>query len=68
MKVIKDICKIPLCFEDILQKIFNHYDLDMSVNQYVLVGSTIKSYLSYLYDKGEIDFIFSNNKMLWQIK
>ncbi len=68
IKVIKNICKIPLCFEDILQKLFNYYELDMGVNQYVLVGSTLRSYLSYLYDKDEMDFMFDNNKLIWKIK
>ena len=38
----------------------------MNENQYVLVGSTIKSYLSYLYDNNKLSYEFKNNKMLWK--
>ena len=53
-------------FEEILQSVFNHYNLVMDVNQYVLIGSTVKSYLSYLCDKGKINYEFNDNKMIWK--
>ena len=53
-------------FLDILQKIFNDYELIMNTNQYVLIGSTIKSYLSYLKDGNKINYEFKENKMLWK--
>ena len=37
----------------------------MDDNQHVLVGSTIKSYLSYLYDDGRVKAEFIDNEMLW---
>lgn len=58
-------CRQPLCFEDILQKLFTHYGLTMDFNQYVLVGSTTRSYLSYLHDKGALDAAFESNRLLW---
>lgn len=60
------VCKEPLCFEDVLQKIFTHYGLTMDFNQYVLVGSTIRSYLSYLLDQGTLSANFENSRLLWQ--
>ncbi len=59
------ICKVPVCFEDILQQLFNNFGLIMNYQQYVLVGSTVRSYLSYLKDSGQINAIFDNNKLLW---
>lgn len=59
-------CENAITFEDILKKIFDKYDLSMNVNQYVLVGSTVRSYLSYLYDERKICFEFSDNKMYWK--
>ncbi len=63
---IKEICKTPLNFEIILQKLFAHYGLNMTFEQYVLVGSTVRSYLAWLRDKGELDVEFSDNMMLWK--
>ena len=61
-----DICKEPICFENILQRLFSDYDLKMSFEQYVLVGSTVRSYLSWLKDNGRLDAIFHNNMLLWK--
>ena len=65
-KILK-ICENPITFENILKKIFDEYQLVMNENQYVLVGSTIKSYLTYLCDKEKIKAEFKDNKMLWKI-
>ena len=64
--VILGFCGEPLCFEDLLQKVFAHYQLVMDFNQYVLVGSTVRSYLSYLLDKGALRADFENSRLLWQ--
>ena len=52
-------------FEDILKSIFDMYKIDINTNQYILIGSTIKSYLSYLYDENKISYSFKDNKMIW---
>lgn len=62
---IVDICKEPLCFEAILQRLFTDYGLTMNFEQYVLVGSTVRSYLSWLKDSGRIAARFENNNLLW---
>lgn len=63
---IYSLCGKGLTFETILQAIFDDYGLTMNPNQYVLVGSTVRSYLSYLYDNGKVCFEFRDNKMYWQ--
>lgn len=63
---ILDICRQPHCFESILQKLFDYYALSMSYEQYVLVGSTVRSYLAWLKDAGRLTGIFENNMLLWQ--
>lgn len=60
------ICKEPLCFEMILQRLFTKYSLTMNFEQYVLVGSTVRSYLSWLKDTGRVNAKFENNMMLWE--
>lgn len=59
------LCENKLTFEEILKSIFDEYNLVMNPNQYVLIGSTIRSYLSYLYDDGKITYEFKENKMIW---
>ena len=61
-----DLCRTPQCFEDILQQMFQHYQLTMDFDQYVLVGSTIRSYLSYLLDRGAVSAEFSDCRLLWR--
>ena len=63
---IVNICSEPICFEKILQKLFDKYKLIMNFEQYVLVGSTVRSYLSWLKDNGSIDVVFKDNMLLWE--
>lgn len=63
---IYNICEKEMGFEEILKYIFDEYNLTMNANQYVLVGSTIKSYLSYLLDENKLSYEFKDNKMLWK--
>lgn len=60
-----DLCKEPLCFEAILQRLFTEYALTMNFEQYVLVGSTVRSYLSWLKDTDRLNAVFENNMLLW---
>lgn len=60
-----DFCKEPLCFEVILQRLFTEYALTMNFEQYVLVGSTVRSYLAWLKDTDRLNAIFENNMLLW---
>lgn len=59
-------CEEPLCFEDLLQKVFDAYELRMNAQQYVLIGSTVRSYLTWLQNQGQVESFFENNKMLWK--
>ena len=51
-----------------MQKLFAHYGLTMNFEQYVLVGSTVRSYLSWLKDGGRLDALFEDNTLLWRRK
>lgn len=64
--LIKAKTKEPIIFEELLKQIFDHYGLILNTAQYVLVGSTIKSYLAYLTDEAEIEITFKENRMYWQ--
>lgn len=60
------LCQEPMIFEHILQKVFDRYQLVMTIEQYVLVGSTIRSYLSWLRDTGEMAYAFEDHLMVWK--
>lgn len=63
---IQNVLTTPMCFEELLKKLFDDYALTMNFEQYVLVGSTVRSYLSYLKDNGKITARFEENRLLWQ--
>lgn len=65
---ILSICKESVCFENILQRLFSDYGLTMNFEQYVLVGSTVRSYLSWLKDDGKLSASFENNMLLWAFR
>ncbi len=62
---ITEICKTPVCFEEVLQALFRSYGLIMNFEQYVLVGSTVRSYLAWLKNTGRLEIMFEDGKLLW---
>lgn len=59
-------CAQPLCSEVLLQKLFTAYGLDMTFQQYALVGSTVRSFLSWLKGEGRLTAEFADNMLLWR--
>jgi len=62
---ITELCEEPLCFEQILQRLFAAYGLTMNFEQYALVGSTVRSYLAWLKDTDKLEARFENHTLLW---
>jgi len=60
------LCKEPVCFEMLLKKVFTEYELLMTFEQYALVGSTIRSYLTWLKEQGKVSARFEDNLLLWE--
>ena len=63
---ILDFCAAPHTFEEVLQHLFTSYDLAMAFEQYALVGSTVRNYLSWLLDSEKLSANFADNRLLWQ--
>lgn len=61
-----ELCREPRGFDDILKHVFDDYKLVMNFEQHVLVGSTVRSYLSWLKDHGRIASAFDDNMLTWQ--
>lgn len=60
------LCRQPLSFETILQKLFTEYGLVMNFEQHALIGSTVRSYLAWLKDTGRLTVRFEENMLLWE--
>jgi glyoxylase-like metal-dependent hydrolase (beta-lactamase superfamily II) len=54
--------------EDIVAGVCAHYGISLDDNQHVLVGSTIRSYLSWLSDQGRLEYSFINGRMIFKVK
>ena len=61
-----DICKEPSSFDSILKKVFDSLGLTLDASQYALSGSTVRSYLSYLEEKGMLIHDVSDNMLVWK--
>ena len=60
------LCAEPASFESVLRRLFADYGLRMTFEQHVLVGSTVRSYLSWLRDAGRLEVEFEDNVLLWR--
>jgi len=60
------LCDSPVGFEDILQGIFRSYGLQMNFEQYFLIGSTLRAYLTWHKEAGRLEAEFLDNRMLWK--
>ncbi len=65
---LKKTCSNFIAFDDILKNVFDTYNLNMTFIQHALVGSSIRSYLSYMYDNNILEVSFENNKLCWKVK
>lgn len=50
-----------LSFDDLLKRIFDEYDLTMDMEQHALVGTTVRSYLTWLEQEGRISAEIDDN-------
>ena len=57
-------CVVPSTPDDLLARLSGHYAIELNHAQYVLVGSTLRSYLAWLADRKEITTRFEAGRML----
>ena len=60
-------CKPGAGFDDLLERLFTAYRLSLNANQHALVGSTLRSYLSWLVDTGVLVTDFTANRLVWRL-
>lgn len=64
--LIKRICTEPKTTDEVISEVFKAFNLKMTIEQYVLVGSTLRSYLSWMKDKEEVEYLTQEYKLLWK--
>ena len=62
---IEELCSDGTTFEEVLKGVFDAYSIHMDAVQYALVGSTVRSYLTWLKSTGRVAFRIEDNRMLW---
>ena len=67
-RAIEEICAEPQDTESVIQAIFRAYRLTMTAEQYVLVGSTIRSYLSWMKDGGRLEVVIGEDSLRWRAR
>lgn len=65
-QVILSILDKPCTFEQLLAKVFSHYNLAMTFEQHALVGSTLRSFLSRLHNSARVDAVIEENRILYK--
>lgn len=60
------ICKEPAGFDQILQRLFEIFGLTMTFEQHALVGSALRSYLTWLTKAGRLSMRIENNLLVWE--
>lgn len=58
--------KKPMTPEELLKYIADLNNITLQDGQYVLIGSTLRSYLSYLQSQGKIHHWIKDNRMYWE--
>ncbi len=66
IETILEFCREKITFETLLKKIFEHFDMNMNLNQYFLISCTLRSYISYLCNEQKLNYFFENNTMFYQ--
>ena len=65
-ETIKRLCSAGLTIDELLERLFAKFGIKLYLTQYALVGFTTRSYLSWLYEKGEIKPVFEGTRLLWK--
>jgi glyoxylase-like metal-dependent hydrolase (beta-lactamase superfamily II) len=68
LDLVRGFCAPPgLTQEDLLRRVFDHYRLTLDFSQWLLCGATLRAYLSYLLDRGEVTTETTENRLLWRL-
>ena len=68
ISLILGILSIPRTLETLVKNIFDYYKMHITFNKFLLVTSTIRSYLAYLYKQNKIETKFDDNYLYYYKK
>lgn len=60
------ICEQEVTFDTLLQQLFNLYNLELSIFQNYVAGSTVKAYITYLFETKELTYEIKNNLLYYK--
>ena len=66
--MIVDELKSPKTAEELLKSVADRSGITLKTSQFCLIGSTLRSYLTGLYESGRIEYAIEENRMLWKKK
>lgn len=59
-------CEKPVSFEKLMQQMFTKYNMTMTAEQNILIGSTLRSYIAKCLDDGKLKYFSSENIMYFE--
>lgn len=65
-KNIVNFCEHPITYDELIRKLFDQYNRRLDMQQYYLVGFTVRSFLSWLKEQGSIHTLFEDNMLCWR--
>jgi len=65
-EAVSSFCSRPSGFEEILAELCRQFGIELDASQYVLVGGTLRAYLTWLCDRGVLSPSFEGGRMLWR--
>lgn len=64
--LIEELLREPKTHEELLKAFCDKSGIKMKISQFMLIGSSLRSYLTYLYTEGRVKWSIQDNKMLWE--
>jgi glyoxylase-like metal-dependent hydrolase (beta-lactamase superfamily II) len=52
--------------EEAVKAVCDHYQITLDYGQYALVGTTVRSFLAYLYNASKLSYEFRENRLYWK--
>ncbi len=68
IEIIKQICSEPRNIDEVISLFFNAKGHKLSMYKYAVEGGIIRTYITYLYNKGEMTAQNIDNYIKWQVK